>query len=130
MERVELPALYPSKTGETDMDYTNRLLTMARAHQTYRQCSIGYHEECSVRYNGEAAVCMCLCHAEGVTLYTAEGWVEDGEIVFGRAERGKNFWPPVEGEPEGMWAHWLLALSEEDAAERAVALQKKVLDVE
>lgn len=58
----------PMLDGETPDEYTNRLTGADRSgrrpydHSRNRQCSIGYHEECSDRHNnGE---CGCPCHEE------------------------------------------------------------------
>lgn len=62
------PNMPPALPGETDEQYTNRLTGADRTdrvpydHSRNRQCSIGYHEECSDRHNtGE---CGCPCHEE------------------------------------------------------------------
>lgn len=58
------PTLPPSLPGETDGSYTNRLLDPSRApynHRRNRQCSIGYHTECSDR---TGATCQCPHHAD------------------------------------------------------------------
>lgn len=57
----------PKLPGETADDYTNRLLgagghTYPYDHRRGRQCSIGYHEECSDRLN--SGECGCPCHEE------------------------------------------------------------------
>lgn len=65
MTRVNLTAKYPPGENETAAAYTDRLLTLARQHGTFRQCSIGYHDECSDQY-GES--CNCSCHALGIEL--------------------------------------------------------------
>lgn len=63
--RVNLAEKYPPGPKETGAEYTGRLLSLARQYGTNRQCSIGYHDECSDPY-GES--CMCSCHALGITL--------------------------------------------------------------
>jgi hypothetical protein len=63
--RVNLTAKYPPGENESAAAYTDRLLTLARQHGTFRQCSIGYHEECSDQF-GES--CNCSCHALGIEL--------------------------------------------------------------
>jgi hypothetical protein len=64
-QRVNLTAKFPPGDDENSADYTRRLLSHAREAGTNRQCSIGYHEECSDPY-GES--CMCTCHALGIEL--------------------------------------------------------------
>lgn len=64
-ERVNLTAKFPPHDDESSADYTDRLLRQAREAGTFRQCSIGYHDECSDQYGDE---CMCSCHALGITL--------------------------------------------------------------
>lgn len=125
MGRVELEALYPFKKGE--QNYTSRLLSHAREHGTNRQCSIGWHDECSDP-RGES--CQCLCHEKGVELWTVEGHVEGGAFAITRAEQGQHKWPPVEGEPATMWAHWVLGASEEDAKARALNKEAAALGLE
>jgi hypothetical protein len=59
------PAPAPALEGETDDTYTNRLLGSDGTdrcpydHPRNRQCSIGYHMECSARIGGG---CGCPCH--------------------------------------------------------------------
>jgi hypothetical protein len=65
MSRVNLTVKYPPGDDESASDYTRRLLSHAREAGTFRQCSIGYHEECSDQY-GES--CQCSCHALDITL--------------------------------------------------------------
>lgn len=128
MVRVELDTLYPYRDNETPSAWTNRVLSHASEHGTYRQCSIGWHDECTQRDMGDEAECMCLCHAEDATLYSVEGHSEDGKLVVTRAEEGKLFWPPQDGEPETMWAWWVLGLSLDDAIDRAKTKQAKILE--
>ena len=64
-QRVNLTAKFPPLPEETGAAYTDRLLTEARKAGTFRQCSMGSHDECSDQY-GES--CMCSCHALGITL--------------------------------------------------------------
>lgn len=66
-ERVNLPEKYPIRPNETDEAWTGRLLSHARAAGTLRQCSIGWHEECSQRRFGADGDCNCTCHAEETT---------------------------------------------------------------
>lgn len=123
-ERVELTALYPERPGEDAGKWTGRVLSHAKDYGTNRQCSIGWHDECSDPI-GES--CQCLCH-DGAEWYSVEGHPEGEEQVVTRSEHGKQHWPAVEGEPEGTWAHWILAVSEADARVRAVAKQKALSD--
>ena len=125
--RVEMDVLYPSKPGEGSTEYSNRVLGHAREHGTNRQCSIGWHDECSERAFGEVAECNCLCHAEGAEIYSVEGHAEDGVVTVIRAERGKHRWPPQDDEPETMWAWWVLARSETEAAVQGATLERNRL---
>lgn len=113
---VELDVLYPAKPGEDASAHTDRLLKHAREHGTNRQCSIGWHDECSEIDRGDDADCNCLCHADGAEVYSVEGHAEGGEVTVIRAERGKHHWPPQKGEPKTMWAWWVLGRSEVEAA--------------
>lgn len=65
MKRVNLMEKYPAEPGESTAAWTDRLMTRAREHGTFRQCSIGWHEECSDQYGDS---CQCSCHAIGITL--------------------------------------------------------------
>ena len=57
----------PILRGETMENYTDRLIgargpdLMPYDHRRYRQCSIGFHEECS---DPEGEQCQCWCHTE------------------------------------------------------------------
>ncbi|UYL87469.1 hypothetical protein SEA_PUREGLOBE5_106 [Arthrobacter phage Pureglobe5] len=119
-DRVELSALFPDKPGEGAGRWTDRILSHAREHGTNRQCSIGWHEECS---DPAGETCMCLCHDEAVQWWSVEGHREGGLTTITRVEEGKHRWPPVKGEPATMWAHWILARNRGDAVERATAKQ-------
>jgi len=125
--RVELDVLYPEKDGESASDHTTRLLSHAKEHRTNRQCSIGWHEECSEKDEGEFALCNCLCHAEGAEVYSVEGHAEDGVVTVIRAERGAHYWPPQEGEPATMWAWWVRARSETEAAVQGATKERNRL---
>lgn len=127
MERVDLTALYPYRENETPEAWTSRVLILARDHGTYRQCSLGWHGECSQRDMGPDAECACLCHDDGVELYSVEGHAEGGTVVVTRAEEGQHFWPPQEGEPGSMWAWWVYAYSLADAKERAMGKETRRL---
>lgn len=127
MARVEMAELYPRRPGEEAGAWTNRVLSHSRDHEVNRQCSIGWHEECSDP-RGES--CRCLCHDKGVELWTVEGHVEGGVFTITRAEQGEHKWPPVEGEPATMWAHWVLGASEQDAKARALNKEAAALGLE
>ena len=125
--RVDLGVLYPYKPGESPSAWTTRVLGHAKEHGTYRQCSIGWHGECSERNNGEDAECNCICHAEGADDYSVEGHAEGGEVTVLRAEQGKHHWPAQEGEPATMWAWWVLARSETEAAVQGATKERNRL---
>lgn len=61
------PEMPPAHDGETDEAYTNRLLGVGQPspydHPRNRQCSIGWHDECSDRSGGR---CLCPCHPLGI----------------------------------------------------------------
>jgi hypothetical protein len=123
--RVEMMVLYPPRDEESPEAWTNRVLSHSREHEVNRQCSIGWHAECS---DPDGESCQCICHAEDANLYSVEGHAESGELEVTRVKKGKHFWPPVDGEPESMWAWWVWAVSKKDAKKRAVAKQEKVLE--
>jgi hypothetical protein len=119
--RVSMPALYPTRPDEDAVAWTNRVLSHSREHGVNRQCSINWHEECSDPRGEE---CMCLCHDEGVSVYSVEGHPEGDKQVVTRVEPGQVRMPPQPGEPDGTWAEWILAYSEADAEERAIKMQE------
>lgn len=55
--QLELPA---QREGETDSEWTDRINASGRSLGRYRQCSIGWHEECSDPSGDE---CLCPCHS-------------------------------------------------------------------
>lgn len=118
----ELQMLYPIRDGEDPMAWTTRVLSHAHEYGTYRQCSIGWHDECSERHLGADAECRCLCHRS--EIYTVEGHAEGGVLTVLRAEEGKHYWLAQPDEPETMWAWWVYANSAEEATQRAVRRQK------
>lgn len=97
------PDMPPGLPGETDEQYTDRLTgadgTDRRPydHTRFRQCSIGYHGECSRLRTGDEG-CQCPCHDEtvedaeesgtalerAVAELTKKAWFEDahGEVVL------------------------------------------------
>jgi hypothetical protein len=66
------PSPAPALDGEDDDAYTNRLTGADRSggypydHQRNRQCSIGWHMDCS-GWRGPSG-CYCPCHADRVSL--------------------------------------------------------------
>lgn len=66
------PEMPPGLPDETDEQYTDRLTGADRTdripydHVRNRQCSIGYHDECSERHivEADARRCQCPCHSE------------------------------------------------------------------
>jgi hypothetical protein len=68
------PDMPPALDGEDDDRYTNRLVgvygpdRVPYDHPRNRQCSIGYHTECSDPCGGE---CECPCHAARHALQRA-----------------------------------------------------------
>lgn len=112
------PEMPPALDGESSDAYTDRLTGADRTgrvpydHSRNRQCSIGYHDECSERgvRTGVFGDCHCPCHTEAgalelrlheleetaVALYAiATGRLRDemkrpgwsGRILDGEAER-------------------------------------------
>lgn len=69
------PEMPPGLPGETDAQYTERLTGADRTerrpydHCRNRQCSIGYHEECS---DPAGEICECPCHQEQVAATDEE----------------------------------------------------------
>jgi len=49
------------KHGETEAEFTDRLIKERSGSGRRRQCSIGWHLECSDPYGQE---CTCGCHKE------------------------------------------------------------------
>jgi hypothetical protein len=62
---MDLTKELPQERGEDDFAWTNRLLVAGRERGYWRQCSIGWHDECSVT-RGYAApgACKCPCHTQ------------------------------------------------------------------
>ena len=62
------PDMPPRLPGETPDQYTDRLTGADRTdrrpydHRRNRQCSIGWHDECSDRDNPADRTCECPCH--------------------------------------------------------------------
>lgn len=85
--------------GETPEAWTDRLLAIAREVGTKRQCSIGWHLECS---DPKGEECRCVCHPWPQSVESApitmgarespmewepgEGWVDIPEVVEVYAE--------------------------------------------
>ena len=65
MGRVNLTEKFPPGPDEEAGAYTDRLMKLAREHGTFRQCSIGWHGECSDQYGDE---CNCSCHAVTIEI--------------------------------------------------------------
>ena len=61
------PGMPPMLPGETGEQYTDRLTGADKTgrvpydHKRNRQCSIGYHDECS---DPDGEVCQCPCHTD------------------------------------------------------------------
>lgn len=62
------PKMPPMLKGETCDQYADRLTGADRTdrvpydHRRYRQCSLGWHRECS---DSKGRVCECPCHRKG-----------------------------------------------------------------
>ena len=70
------PSPAPCLEGEDDDTYTNRLIgalgedVRPYDHARNRQCSIGWHTECSERHLLVQANCECPCHRDVLTAAT------------------------------------------------------------
>jgi len=58
---VDLIKEFPRGEDEGEYPYTNRLLRIGQERGYLRQCSIGWHDECSDRRSNEG-MCSCPCH--------------------------------------------------------------------
>jgi hypothetical protein len=66
--RFNIPETFPQNEGERRESWTERLTREAAKNGVYRQCSIGWHEECSQRRKpGPECPCNCTCHIDGST---------------------------------------------------------------
>jgi hypothetical protein len=66
--RIDISGTFPRREGESRESWTERLTREAAKSGVYRQCSIGWHEDCSQRRKpGPDCPCNCSCHVE-------EGW--------------------------------------------------------
>ncbi|ALY10503.1 hypothetical protein TAEYOUNG_46 [Arthrobacter phage TaeYoung] len=94
---------------------TDCMVRIGAKHDVYRQCSIGWHLECSVRDQpGDDCPCMCKCHVspfyETVTIgrmaiagsvYTVrvmQGEIDLGWLADGWIENQDERWITVEPE--------------------------------
>jgi len=87
------PQMPPALDGEDDNAYTNRLLGIGGPspydHRRNRQCSIGWHGECSDR-SGET--CQCPCHRDEMVDLLSHAarvvapWGGSVELAFTAAE--------------------------------------------
>lgn len=80
-DRVESPHVTcPSpRDGETADAWTDRLAREGAALGINRQCSIGWHGECSTRRDGANAKCRCDCHDGHPERIVASGC----EVAYG-----------------------------------------------
>lgn len=63
--RINVPDTYPPDEDEGDIEWSERLTHEGRKHGVYRQCSLGWHGECSQRDDwGPECECNCSCHIE------------------------------------------------------------------
>lgn len=61
--RPNIPQEWPAIRSETEASWSNRLVAKGVEYGVYRQCSIGWHAECSQRQIvGESCPCRCYCH--------------------------------------------------------------------
>jgi hypothetical protein len=95
------PEMPPGLPGETDDDYTDRLTgadgtgRVPYDHRRRRQCSIGWHDECS---DPDGDDCKCPCHrfpvpsAAGVepSMTTESQRTMREGILVGRSVRTRN----------------------------------------
>jgi len=81
------PGMPPRLPGETSDAYTNRLTGADRAgripydHRRNRQCSIGWHSECS---DPAGTSCDCPCHQPG-GKDELRAWELEESVVIGYA---------------------------------------------
>lgn len=103
--RYDVPVMFPIAEGETPEAWTNRINGEGASRGVYRQCSIGWHDECSQRFEGEDAECRCACH-----LLIPDDIDDEGDEEFDEATG-----PGLIGSPEfkdildaaRMWSHEL-----------------------
>lgn len=130
------PAGPPMLPGESAESYTNRLTgALGRDvrpydHSRNRQCSIGYHMECSDReHSGQ---CECPCHKErswarervltwnaaypvGTLVRFPASAMEPDERTTSTAYVDEDGWPVVDVHtfPHPVWLSWLAPLDPE-----------------
>lgn len=64
--RIDISHAFPIRDGESRESWTERLTREAAKNGVYRQCSVGWHEECSQRREpGPDCPCNCTCHVAG-----------------------------------------------------------------
>lgn len=64
-ERHDINPMFPIGDGESVDDWSNRLITEGGKRGVYRQCSLGWHLECSLRdEHGPDCLCQCVCHVK------------------------------------------------------------------
>ena len=70
---------------------TDALVQLGAEHGVYRQCSIGWHDECSQREDrSDDNPCMCKCHVDPFYGITTVGRVSVAESVYRvRVEQGE-----------------------------------------
>lgn len=66
--RIDIHETFPKRPDESNASWTDRLTKEAARHGVYRQCSIGWHAECSQRRTpGPSCPCNCSCHIKAAT---------------------------------------------------------------
>lgn len=84
-ERVDIQSIVgpDPKEHETIEVWSQRLLDEGHKHGVYRQCSLGWHGECSARRNhGPDCECNCICHVEprefDMDVFDERDWSPEG----------------------------------------------------
>lgn len=61
----ELYDEFPAEPDEEGIAYANRLQEIGLSRGILRQCSLGWHDECSKRRNPASFIdCKCQCHGD------------------------------------------------------------------
>jgi len=55
-----MPYIHISRPGQSAED-ADRMIAAGKEMGKFRQCSLGYHDECS---DPDGDECTCLCHSE------------------------------------------------------------------
>jgi hypothetical protein len=111
------PQMPPHLDGETSDAYTNRLTGADRTnripydHDRNRQCSIGWHGECS---DPRGVACQCPCHTAEGKLEARVWELEESVVVLWAIASGRL---PEPGTKRPGWDKRILAGESETVAE-------------